>query len=537
MMLNKLYKAVTLAAVAGLALAAVAATPLAAQDVSGKDVQAIVQPSGDWREIKANELDVYQVNYDFTQDGDTTTSDVVVELEMGEEDSVGFNVYTPEQLAQWQNGETVDPMGVGSDKPGQSDDLPKTKLIWTSSSHGNETFYIVVGNKQSDKASYYDITITGSGISYPVGTASAPAPAAEEEAAADADAEGDAEAAEGADEEAAADEEADADADADVMETAKGQLYEIGTPIGTWKSLGPRQGDWYQIDYKYLESDGQTVSEAYVELEMDVCDAISFSVYTPDEVQQWIDGEKPTPVGEGTPTAENSDFSATNDNCRLTWDNTSTASETFYIVVKNESNAAADYLLTITGNGVSFPMGAHEVQSAAAEEPAADEDAETETADADAETEEAVDEEVAEEDAAPASGLLPVGEWDELAPRQKAWYQVNYHFIPADDAGSSDLYVQLDMGEENTVGFKVYTPDELAQWQNGEDYEPIGQGTQPADFNDEWGQTRLSWESTAEADQIFYIVVSNLVDVPSYFDLTVEGQGLTFPMGGLQTNE
>ena len=84
---------------------------------------------------------------------------------MGEAGDVNFYILTPDRVDQYRKGEDIEPLGAGS--PINED--TETKLIWTSATVGDEILYVLVENNR-DVPSYYTIDISGSGITFPLGT-------------------------------------------------------------------------------------------------------------------------------------------------------------------------------------------------------------------------------------------------------------------------------------------------------------------------------------------------------------------------------
>ena len=146
---------------------------------------------------------------------------------------------------------------------------------------------------------------------------------------------------------------------------------------------------WYKFKYKYdnSQSDNQP-SAATVLLKMDAAGCVGFAMETPGTLATPA-GEKHNPIGIGSPLtkklpnfdplnnaknlgnaddtngngtiddAENpykkEDHGAVKNEQVLIWAGGGRATETFYVVVKNQSKAACAYKLAISGPTVSFP--------------------------------------------------------------------------------------------------------------------------------------------------------------------------------------
>ena len=346
-MLNRLYKAVAATAVAGIALTTVVATPSYAVDFD-PGATAIGTPTGDWLELIPGESHLYHFQFDYMEDGDgLVLSEALVELEMGAEDSVSFEVYTPQEVFNWANGEDLDSIGAGaklSDFTGNENH--DTRLIWANRTFGADTYYVIVENARSDIASYYEIKISGDGVSFPQVVQDAAELAPSEEVA-----------------EAPVVEEESADLTAGPSQEVIEQLAEMTggygpddaiAPVDGMVMLDPGETLWYTFNYDYDESDSSP-SEAIALLNMTVPESVSFEIWTPDTVREWVNGDEWSPVGAGTPIeVENEDNESEFDLDTLRWVGSSRASGQYYIVVENETNQAVTFSLSVTGEDVKF---------------------------------------------------------------------------------------------------------------------------------------------------------------------------------------
>ena len=163
---------------------------------------------------------------------------------------------------------------------------------------------------------------------------------------------------------------------------------DAGAPLADSVTIEPGVVQWYKFKYQYDGSD----AKATVLLKMDAANCVGFDIETPGSLAAPAvdeNGKKREPVGRGSPlTKKEADFDPaneaetaedaedTNDNGKiddsenpynqqdhgivkneqvLVWVGSAGAKETFYVVVKNRSNAACAYKLTISGPTVSFP--------------------------------------------------------------------------------------------------------------------------------------------------------------------------------------
>lgn len=130
---------------------------------------------------------------------------------------------------------------------------------------------------------------------------------------------------------------------------------------------------WFKFKYSYDNSDSTNdPTEAQVMLKTDAAGALSFEVWTRGRMQnpQYdandVDHEngKVTPVGHGTPwlketiRTHNDDGSIDEEQMldaqTLVWAGSQKATETFYVLVKNNSDAPVTYTISISGTDVSY---------------------------------------------------------------------------------------------------------------------------------------------------------------------------------------
>ena len=98
---------------------------------------------------------------------------------------------------------------------------------------------------------------------------------------------------------------------------------------------------WYAFKY-----DGGDTA-ILVRMGVSPSNSATFSVWTPENVRQWVAGEKPTPVGSGV---KNDQFGGD-----LVWTGSFKFPGAYYVVVEQTGRTAGSYKLDISGKGVSFP--------------------------------------------------------------------------------------------------------------------------------------------------------------------------------------
>lgn len=81
-----------------------------------------------------------------------------ISLDSGPDSAVSFNVWTPEQWRQRDQGQVVEPVGRGTKNPFVSGDLS-----WTGNFTGLGTYYVEMRNRSGQDAEY-TLRVTGGGV-------------------------------------------------------------------------------------------------------------------------------------------------------------------------------------------------------------------------------------------------------------------------------------------------------------------------------------------------------------------------------------
>lgn len=148
--------------------------------------------------------------------------------------------------------------------------------------------------------------------------------------------------------------------------------YSFGTaagPVAGLIQIDAKSSNWFKFKYDYDNSESDNVpTQALVQLKTATSGCLSFDVWTagrlqnPQHTGQDTDSsnDRVMPVGSGTPEfirsvhesgqPDQDVFNALS----LTWAGSARTSETYYIVVKNNTSAACNYSLTISGPDISF---------------------------------------------------------------------------------------------------------------------------------------------------------------------------------------
>ncbi|MEZ4617560.1 MAG: hypothetical protein R2867_18885 [Caldilineaceae bacterium] len=328
------------------------------------------------------------------------------------------------------------------------------------------------------------------------------------------------------------------------------------TPTGQPAMLAPGATRWYTFLYaEGADGDGEP-SDAVAELEMAQPGAITFEVWTEDDVRRWQNGEDFSPTGAGTP-AFDPDSSDNRDRGRLTWVGSGAATTTWYIVVMNQSDQAASFSLSVTGPDVYFPEANSASQSGAVQNSQVQTDtvqsgtAQTDTVQTGTAQTDTVQAGTAQTDtvqagnstavsdmqstmngSGPATALTPTGMRRTLAPGESHWYTFRYA-EGIDAENPSEAVVEAAISRPNSIDFEVWTEDDVNRWANGEDFTPTGAGTPAFAIEDGNSDNRdrrlLRWVGSGAATTTWYVIVENSSDAPAAYRLTVTGPDVFFP--------
>jgi hypothetical protein len=156
-----------------LAAVLLATSSLAALAAGGTGPDDARPLPNDWQPLEKGD----EVWYSFFYYGDGSEIQIRLEavpLEGGDPpQGVNFQVWTPEEARRWRAGSEVEPIGRGSTDPSAPG-----ALLWKGGFNDKGTYYVVVESTSSQPgATYYELTVSGDGVS---GTAPTPTLAASE---------------------------------------------------------------------------------------------------------------------------------------------------------------------------------------------------------------------------------------------------------------------------------------------------------------------------------------------------------------------
>jgi hypothetical protein len=295
-------------------------------------------------------------------------------------------------------------------------------------------------------------------------------------------------------------------------------------PSGEWTPLTRGEEHWYAFEYQGHQEMREvedkedeeeavwTSSSVQILLDSEPDGGITFSVWTPENIRTWAQGEEVEPVGSG-----GQDEHAPGDLC---WCGTFHEPGTYYVVVKHTDQGPdmAYYTLEIRGRDVSFTAPAATPGTAAG--PAAeDEELALDKADAAAGT-------------GPDDALVPSDEWSSISDGQIFWYAFQYlghHEFEEDEDGeevaiwiATPVEIWLDSEPEEAVVFGVWTEEQVRLWAQGEEIDPVGRGTEN---ENEPGD--LFWAGSLGSPGRYYIVVEQRGTEPGSFRLNISGEDVS----------
>jgi len=294
-----------------------AGAALAADDAgdAGSGPGNALAPTDAWVQLVNGEKQWYA----FRDEGDRES--ISVRMKVQPSDRAIFEVFTPEQVNKWRNGETFDPVGAGTKNADLSDDL-----YWTGSFVSSGTYYVVVTSRNFGD-SQYSLSINGADVSFPTAqVAMQPATSATTPEVAQAEF--------GVEVEMGPEQK---------MAVMTGSSADSAlAPVGDTMQILPGQKQWYAF---YDGGDGNNIQ---IRADAQPDSGLSFKVLTPAELRLWQQGIDFEPVGRGT---ENTAL-----NVDLFWSGSFVKGGTYYVVVEPSglNDGPVTYSLTVTGDDVSF---------------------------------------------------------------------------------------------------------------------------------------------------------------------------------------
>jgi hypothetical protein len=134
-----------------------------------------------------------------------------------------------------------------------------------------------------------------------------------------------------------------------------------GPPQDVQLGIAPGSTHWYKFRYVYNEDLDDEPRNAIVRLNTNQPGCLAFDVQTRGRLEQPFDdeGDPLGPVGRGTPftyevDGEDGDDERVVDRTQLNWVGSSTATENYYVIVRNRSDQLCSYDLSITGRSALY---------------------------------------------------------------------------------------------------------------------------------------------------------------------------------------
>ncbi len=295
-------------------------------------------------------------------------------------------------------------------------------------------------------------------------------------------------------------------------------------PSGEWTPLTKGEKHWYAFEYQGHQEmqkveDEEDEEEAVwvssriqILLDSEPDEGVAFSVWTPENIRVWAQGEEVEPVGRG-----GADEHAPGDLC---WCGTFQEPGTYYVVVEHTGQGPDTpyYTLDIRGSDVSFtaPTGVPAKTAVPAE----------------AGEELAMDAVGAEAGTGPDNALAPSDQWVAISEGDVYWYAFQYqgHHVFEEDEDdeevaiwvASPVEIWLDAEPDQDVVFGIWNEDQVRAWAQGEEIEPVGRGTEN---ENEAGD--LFWAGSLGNPGRYYVVVEHQGTEPGAFTLSISGQDVS----------
>ena len=249
--------------------------------------------------------------------------------------------------------------------------------------------------------------------------------------------------------------------------------------------------------------------------------SVDFEVWSNENLNSWINDSDFDPVGNGT---ENEFITGD----PLFWQGSFETNDNYYLIVKNKGAAAAGYTLDITGN-VRFPteltlnaalpavtpelpvMSTGELALTVVEEPATT---------------------VINAGYGPETAMMPTPGNVTIAAQSWQWYSFRAQLPVNVDAEGNDIVTNPEdatiqaalRAQFGDVDFEVWSKDDLNNWYNSKDFDPLGMGTE----NEFLSGDPLFWQGSFKGNDVYYLIVMNKSDEAASYSLNITGD-VSFP--------
>jgi hypothetical protein len=267
-------------------------------------------------------------------------------------------------------------------------------------------------------------------------------------------------------------------------------------PAGAvWTDIGPGETQWFSFR---SEGEGDDILVTlHAASEGNGIGALSFKIFTAQNLREWMDGLEVNPVGRGSKDASLDDD--------LVWQGNFVQAGTYHIIVENTASTPDAYVLEASGDDIWFESsGAASQMTAMAEAPS------TETA-----MTVSMDLSVSG-GTGPENALSPQGQWMQLPAQSSLWFAF-------DSRGENEaILAQLRADPAERFSFRVLTPQQVREWADGLEVHPVGQGSE-----NEILSSDLSWKGNFNTAGRYFIIVENSASAPGSFSLEVAGDDIS----------
>ena len=118
----------------------------------------------------------------------------------------------------------------------------------------------------------------------------------------------------------------------------------------------------------------------------------------------------------------------------------------------------------------------------------------------------------------PQNPLVPTEGWVSLNNGESRWYAFR------DEGDLEDIAVRMAVSPSNSALFEVLTPDQVRDWANGVDFDPVGISTVNEHLSDD-----LYWTGNFVKSGTYYVRVYSRNVGPSNYSLSINGDDVSFP--------
>ncbi len=281
-------------------------------------------------------------------------------------------------------------------------------------------------------------------------------------------------------------------------------------PIDAWIALQDGDQHWYAF-----RDEGDSTAIA-VRMSVVPSNGASFTILTSAQLSVWQQGEPVNPVGASAalPVLHDDQF----------WTGSFVQSGIYYVLVESRDLGLSNYMLSIQGSGVSFPLLsftkshppiASKVE-ACSEVPTPIQES-TPTDSSTVEPTPIISSVVS----SPDEPLPPIGRALPIQRGDMHWYAFR------DEGDDGSIAIRATANPNHCIAFALWTPEQLALWRQNQEFRPVGQGTVNDQFNGD-----LFWTGSFVKSGTYYVVVERDAAVAGdcTYQLRVTGEDVSLVM-------